>query len=315
MSNYITVSTIGVLPEKVDLSASFAGIAEKMMAFLDGQIRQVLPDSPDLIVLPEVCGRVADMPYEQLMDFCASCGHLLLNFMCAQAKENHCYIAYPTIEFDTHKNRKYNCCHLIDRSGKVIGTYRKRHLTIYEMQDLGISCGDGPVIFECDFGRVGCAICFDLNFESLVNEYAKRKPDLILFPSMFHGGIMQNWWAYKCRCHFVSAIGSPGLFSEIRNPHGVVLASSTNYKNYTTAKINLDCCLVHLDYHFDKLPKLKEKYKSDVRIEDPGRFGSVLVSSHHAQLTVRQMLSEFEIEPLDDYLKRSALLQDKNRKQ
>lgn len=118
MSNYITISTVGVLPEKVDLSAAFANIAEKIIVFLDGQIRQVLPDSPDLIVFPELCDRAAEMPYSQLMDFYVSCSPILLEFMCAQAKENRCYIAYPTIEFDRRKNRKYNCCHLIDRTGR-----------------------------------------------------------------------------------------------------------------------------------------------------------------------------------------------------
>ena len=130
---------------------------------------------------------------------------------------------------------------------------------------------------------------------------------------MFHGGLAQAIWAYTCRSHFVSAVGIPELLSQIRNPHGTIIASSTNYLDCVTATVNLDCCLVHLDGNYEKLTALKAKYGTEVDISDPGEIGSVLVTSNLDDIKAEEMLSEFEIEPLDDYLQRS-LEHHKNNK-
>ena len=73
----------------------------------------------------------------------------------------------------------------------------------------GSLCGKDAPVFECDFGRVAFAICFDLNFDELRLKYVKAKPDLIIFSSMYHGGLMQAYWAYSCRAYFVGAIAGP----------------------------------------------------------------------------------------------------------
>ena len=86
------------------------------------------------------------------------------------------------------------------------------------------------------------------------------KPDIIIFPSMYHGGLVQSNWAYSCRSFFVSSCGINDLPSEIRNPLGEVISSSTNYFHYVVASVNLDCRLAHLDYNWAKLLALKEKY-------------------------------------------------------
>jgi hypothetical protein len=148
------------------------------------------------------------------------------------------------------------------------------------------------------------AICFDLNFDELRLKYVKEKPDLIIFSSMYHGGVAQNIWAYTCRSWFVASVYRQTP-SQIRNPMGEVVASSTNYFDYTVSRINLDCRLVHLDYNRDKLRALKEKYGPTVTISDPGELASVLVTSENDKVTVDQMIKEFGIELLDDYLDRA----------
>lgn len=83
------------------------------------------------------------------------------------------------------------------------------------------------------------------------------------------------------------------------------MASTTVYRDYVTASINLDCCLVHNDYSREKLKSLKARYGREVSITDPDFVGSVLVQSESDEKTVREMIEEFEIELLDDYLTRS----------
>jgi hypothetical protein len=86
---------------------------------------------------------------------------------------------------------------------------------------------------------------------------------------------------------------------------GDVIASNTNYFDYAVARINLDCKLVHLDYNWSKLTALKQKYGTSVTISDPGKLASVLITSNHLKVSSEDMVKEFGIEMLDDYLNRA----------
>ncbi len=96
-----------------------------------------------------------------------------------------------------------------------------------------------------------------------------------------------------------------GLSSAVISPVGETLAATTNYTDHVTATINLDCCVVHLDYNRERLASMKSKYGRQVKIKDPGFLGAVLVSSETPELSVRQIIGEFRIEPLDDYWARA----------
>jgi hypothetical protein len=293
---YVTVATIGNTPSSIK-SDNKQDIVDHVIKFWDRELKQVLPDKPDLIVLPEFC----DLSGEG-EEYLKVRGNQILAFFSKVAKSNKCYIAFGTQRKDENGNWR-NSCVLIDRNGSVAGIYDKNFPTIGEMES-GIRASNEANLIECDFGRVAIAICFDLNFEELRFRYAKEKPDLIIFSSMYHGGNEQSTWAYTCRSHFVGAVyrGNP---SEIRNPMGDVIASNTNYFDYVVARINLDCNLVHLDYNWDRLKALKNKYGTTVKISDPGKLASVLITSENSTVTSEEMVKEFEIEMLDDYLNRA----------
>ena len=192
---------------------------------------------------------------------------------------------------------------VLDRKGQPAGIYDKRHITIDEFDTLGVHYGDGEAIIDCDFGRVACVICFDLNFDDARQRIASAHPDLILFSSMFHGGLMQTYWAYSCRAYFVAAVHDKP--SDILLPTGEKVAGTTNYFDYATARINLDCGLFHLDFNWPKLEAAKAKYGSKLSLRDPGMLGSVLLTCEADELTLEQITREFELEPLDDYFKRT----------
>ena len=146
---------------------------------------------------------------------------------------------------------------------------------------------------------MSAAICFDLNFEPVRVAVASVKPDLIIFPSAYHGGLMQNYWALSCRSYFVGCVYPPNR-SAIINPTGAEVASTSTYDWLVTRTVNLDFALAHLDRNREKLLQLKAKYGRDVLIEDPGLVGMVLVSSN-TDTSAKDLLREFEIQELDDY--------------
>ena len=306
---YVTIATIGSGPASAADDAEPQKIVEKMIAHWKRQFAQVLPDRPDLIVVPEACDRPGGFGAEKLREYYQVRKDQVQQFFARIARENKCYIVYSAYRVMPDGSRR-NSSVLIDRKGNVAGIYNKNHPTIGEIEN-GTLCGKEAPIIKLDFGRVAMAICFDLNFDELRFKYAKAGPDLIIFSSMYHGGLMQSYWAYSCRCHFVGAIAGKETRSEIYNPLGQVVASNTNYFNFAVAIVNLDCALVHLDYNWDRLRKLKTRYGPKVRITDPGCLGSVLISSEHETISVDEMIKEFEIELLDDYFARSLAYRHK----
>ena len=141
-------------------------------------------------------------------------------------------------------------------------------------------------------------------FRSPLREaYAAQRPDLVLFCSMYHGGLMQSVWAYACRAHFVGAVA--GDQCTVLNPLGELVARSTNYYHWVTAVINLDCVVAHIDYNNPKFRALKRKYGRDVTITDPGHLGCVLLTSEADGIGIHDMVAEFGIEKLDDYWQRA----------
>lgn len=301
-SNYVKVAVIGGIP-RMNKNQEPQKLVDQVIEFWGKQLKQVLPDKPDLIVLPEACDRPSGMSREEQFNYYHIRKDQVKEYLASAAKENHCYIAFGT-KRQSEDGIWYNSAYILDREGRETGVYNKNFPTIGEMES-GIKAGDEVPVIQCDFGRVALAICFDLNFPELLAKYRKTKPDIVLFSSIYHGGLMQNYWAYSCRSFFVGSIGDREAPSEIRNPLGEVVASTTNYFNFVVAKINLDRRLVHLDENWDKLTRLKEKYGDGVTVKDPGQVGAVLVTSENDHVTADQMVEEFEIKLLDDYFDRS----------
>jgi predicted amidohydrolase len=298
---FVTIATLGPSPITVSADTDPQQVVDEVISHWKHHFSRVLPDRPDLIVVPEACDRPRGISPDRLKDYYRIRKNQVQDYFAQVARDNNCYVVYSAkraVADGTWRNSSV----MIDRTGEVVGIYNKNHPTIGE-NDRGILAGRDAHVIECDFGRVAFAICFDLNFDEIRLKYVKARPDLIVFSSMYHGGMMQAYWAYSCRSHFVGAIAGRATPSQILNPLGQVIASNTNYFDHAT--INLDCALVHLDENWQRLRAMNAKYGPKVKITDPGRLGAVLIESEHETVSIDEMIAEFEIERLDDYFARS----------
>lgn len=311
MARYVKVSNISVPYHSVNLSSNYQEIVQQMKEHLDLLIQSVLPEKPDIIVLPEVCDRPLNLPEDRRMEYYKVRGTQILDYFRDIARKNNCYVAYSAVMEDNEGIWR-NSTRIIDREGNIAGIYHKNHLVIEENTVYGLAYGTEAPLIKCDFGTVGCAICFDLNFDQLRLQYVEKRPDIIIFCSAFHGGLMQRYWAYSCRSYFVASTATPP--GTIISPVGDIIASTTNYTWHTTATINLDCCVAHFDYNWEKFRALKKKYGTGVKIYDPGFLGSVLITCEMEDKTINDLVKEFEIELLDDYFKRALTHRKENIK-
>lgn len=97
-----------------------------------------------------------------------------------KAIEHNMYIVFCGIEEDG--DHYYNTAFIIDRAGKMIGKYRKTHITAGEYED-GFTPGEDFPVFDLDFGRVGILICYDQFFPETAKELAKKGAEIICIPT------------------------------------------------------------------------------------------------------------------------------------
>jgi len=290
---YVIIATIGNTPPFIE-NDNKQEIVDHVIRFWDEKLKQVPRQKPDLIVLPELCD-LSLLGEEYL----AVRKDQVLSFFASVARVNKCYIAFGMQRRDEEEFWR-NSVIILDRTGEIAGIYNKNFPTIGEMQ-IGIKASNEAQIIETDFGRVAVAICFDLNFDELLKKYASQKPDLIILSSMYHGGLAQSVWAFTCQSYFVGSVYR-GYPSQIRNPFGEVISSSNSRYDYTVKKINLDFRRVHLAYNTLNLAAMKKKYGNTVKISDSGESASVIISSENKNVTIDQMIREFEITEFNDYL-------------
>ena len=203
----------------------------------------------------------------------------------------------------------FNSIALVGPAGQILGAYHKVNLTISEIET-GLRSGAHGTIVDTAIGRLAGAICFDLNFEGIRRKYRALRPDIVVFSSMYHGGLMQQIWAYECRSYFVSAL--PFIGCGILDPFGRPIALTDCYSTVAVAKVNLDRVMVHLDYNRDRFPQIRRKYLGEVVIDIPPNVGSALITSHTDKRTAQDVVEEFELELLDAYFERSVQANGRN---
>lgn len=286
----------GALPQDASPDETDAGV----IAHMESMLEAVQARKPDLIVLPEMCDLPEGWGMETYVRYASARTITVLEYVREKARKLKAWIAYSTVrQLKDGTNR--NSCILIDRQGNTAFIYDKMYPTLGELE-AGILPGDDVKVLECELGRVGVAICFDLNYTGLAAEYQKKKADLLLFPSLFHGGLLQQMWAFGARAYLVGACGGCG--ASVVSPAGEVLEKSTGYFKELVYTVNLDYALVHLDFNWEKLRSLTCRYADSVTMHDPGGLGSVLLVNESSTCSMKEILEEFTVETMDDYLQR-----------
>jgi len=293
MARYVRVSTIS-------FSGGGGGAAERVERNRQAALElaeQAACDQPDLVCLPEFFNVLGCSNYvEHAETVPGPTTELFGDF----ARRHNTYVVLGMPE--RQGDRVYNSAVLMDRSGQCVGSYHKMHPTIGEME-AGITPGVECPVFETDFGRVGMAICFDLNFRDVMEDMARGKPELVVFASMYRGGLQTQIWAHDFSVFFVSSITGP--HSVIVNPLGRVLAMSEAYNPIVSRVINLDYVVGHIDFNHLRWASLKQKYGERAELEVASPEAKFILYSHHPDVSVHDMVRECGLETLDAYWQRA----------
>jgi len=265
-------------------------------------------DQPDIVCFPE-CSPMLGLSSKEIAEAAEEIPGKIFRTMAALAKRYGIYVVCPMTE--KHGGRVYNSAVLIDRDGTFLGSYHKIHLTIGEIES-GITPGTEPKTFNLDFGTIGFAICFDLNFDDVIKGLSKNEAELVFFPSMYPGGLQLKMWAFNYGVYVVSAFTGDG--SMIVDPLGRVLATSSFYSPVICKTLNLDCGIFHIDYNHEKWDSIRKKYGSKVELDILRPEATFMMTSNDREVTVAEIMHEFQLETRKEYFERASKVRERATK-
>lgn len=280
------------------------GVNLDAMKDILGKVKE--QENPDFLCFPEVCAcyskgfELGIKAAPEIGPYTEAVGKL--------AREFDMNLVIPLIE--RWNGRAYNSVPIVDRKGKHVLTYRKVYPTIGEIEE-GITPGWEVPVAECDGVKVGATVCFDANFPELPQKLFEQGCRLMFWPSMYWGGSVLEAWALRygfavCRCYSVeNAIIDHNGTTLKKQGQWTYKVQQGYFPPWAAADVNTDCELFHLDQNQLKIPAIRAKYPRDVLIEAFDDEGFMYLSSLTDRLTVDDVIKEFELDPLRDYLARA----------
>lgn len=261
-----------------------ARLAE-LVKIIDGvaeRSRKQYGRGPDLVVLPEVIvnGQARDpMPFE---------GRIGEAFAEA-ARRHRCYIVASL--FLLEKGKKFNAAVLVNRRGEVAGIYRKLHLAVVtgsDSMESGATPGREIPVFECDFGRLGLQVCFDMEFDYGWDELARQGAELVAWPTASPQTARPAARALRGGYYVVSS--TPRHNAAVFEPTGRIAAQVKAPEHILVTELDLSYVLLPWSPQLRNGELLAEKYGAKVGFhyyeeEDVGIFWS-----NDPNTPIRQMI-------------------------
>ena len=170
------------------------------------------------------------------------------------AKENKIQVVGSFYEKSRTKDRVYDTAFVIDRSGKVISTYRKIHL--YDA--LGFQESDkiksGSKIarpVKTSIGKIGMMICYDLRFPEMSRSLAVAGSEVLVAPSAWvRGKMKEEHWitinktrAIENGCYVIAPDQVGNIYcgrSLVVDPYGKVLLDMKKRQGISIVNIDLN---------------------------------------------------------------------------
>ena len=155
--------------------------AEACLQWMQTGLDELSSDEQDLVLLPEYANTPGLNDRDVLRTFAESQGADFLRAVATSAGRLRSLIALAApVRSGT---RWFNRTLVFDAQGALAFTYDKVHLTDVERDDLGLTAGAMPSVFQHGEIRIGFATCFDLYFPEHFVALAAQRADLVLCPS------------------------------------------------------------------------------------------------------------------------------------
>ena len=276
-----------------------------------GLIEQALAERPDILAIPESF-TLAGLDAEQarMEEMAEDVPGPTLEMAAAYARRYHAYLLCPIL------SRRPDGLHieafLLDRTGQIAGSYQKHHPVVegsqYRQVEFGSRPGRTLPVFDTDFGRIGVQICFDVEYQDGWEALDQAGAEIIFWLSAYDGGRSVSSKAWTYHRFVVSAVQR--TYARIIDLMGETLASTGKHDPIVACNIDLDTFLFHTDFNRTQLPAIRARYGPDISVRIYHEENYFTLRSNRTDLPVSQVIAEFNLEPLKEYIRRNQRLQD-----
>ena len=266
------------------------------------RIEEAASFNPDLICLPETFAYIG-VTIDKVLPEVESIPGPITNRLAEAARKHGCWIAAGTFAKVDGVDR--NSCFFLDTDGEVRGIYHKMFPTLGEI-DAGIVPGHEATVIDSPWGRIGAAICFDINFHEVMDGLGRNGAQLVLFPSYYHAGMLNSASCFANTYYLASAVvmnAETGIGGWLVDPIGQVRASASGEAPIVCAEINLDFVVAHENYNEQQIEELKKR--EDVDIVTTQRESLAIISAKRESQTAMDIVREMGIELRTDYFNRA----------
>jgi len=191
---------------------------------------------------------------KQLANLAETINENFVTTIAKAAKTNHIQVIGSFYEKSRKKNRVYDTSFVIDKSGKVISTYRKIHL--YDALGFRESnkMASGSKIakpVKTSLGKIGMMICYDLRFPEMARSLAVAGSEILVVPSAWvKGNMKEEHWitinktrAIENGCYVIAPDQVGNIYcgrSLVVDPYGKILLDMKKKQGIGFVNIDLN---------------------------------------------------------------------------
>jgi len=275
------------------VSISFSG---KSLADIVDVVDREGTRGADLIALPETWLGQGERP--------ESLDGPTVTAISALARQHRTYIVCPLDRKEGE--RRLNSAVLLDRAGAIAGVYDKvyPYWSEFNLQP-AVALGREVPVYQADFGRVGLAICFDVNFPDVWQRLADQRAELVVWPSAYSAGTALQAHALMQHFYIVTSTQTRDcLVYDITGEQ--ILDEASEGINVSRVTLDLDRGLYHENFNIAKRDRLLRERGGDVVQEKHLRREQWFVlKANRPGVSARDLAREYGLEELRDYIDRS----------
>jgi predicted amidohydrolase len=259
----------------------------------------------DLIVLPETWRGQNDHTRETLQG-------PTLQELGKLADKHDTYIVSPIDRIDG--DERLNSAVLLDRNGRVAGIYDKvfPYWAELELSQPVTIARDVPV-FDTDFGRLGIAICFDVNFPEVWEALADQGAELVIWPSAYSAGTALQAHALNHHYYVVSSTHTGDC--QVYDITGEKLLDERGDGIHVSRiTLDLDRGIYHDNFNGERRNHLLADRADEVELEKSlDREQWFVLRAKRPGVSARKLAEFYGLEELRSYIERSRREFNKRR--
>ena len=301
-------------PRKVLVATTMASIsgtlAERLAqteALIDAVAGQTACEYPgrrlDLVVLPEHVLMSGDSSSAQTK--AVPLDGPVRALFARKAREYGTYLVGTLILRE--EERVSNAAVVFDRIGAVVGIHRKVHPVATIGGDLedGITPGNDYSVIDCDFGKIGILICWDMAHEEAWATLADRGAEIVVVPSASSQTLRPMSQALRHQYYVVTS--TPRDNASVFNPIGMTIARTTAAPALV-CEIDLAYAVLHWSDRLEEGRLFHRAYGDRVGYQYAQREDTGVFWSNDASMPIGRMVAAVELEEMPDQIARCRAL-------